>query len=46
MSDLRQRVSVYKAELIRRPARSAPWKTVEAVGLVTLGSVHWRNTTW
>ena len=29
MSDLGQRVSVYKAELIRRPARSAPWKIVE-----------------
>ena len=35
----------YKAELIRGPARSAPWKTVEDVELATLGWVHWHNTT-
>jgi transposase InsO family protein len=34
----------YKAELIRGPARSAPWKTVEDVELATLGWVHWHNT--
>ena len=34
-----------KAELIRGPARSAPWKTVEDVELATLGWVHWHNTT-
>jgi transposase InsO family protein len=33
----------YKAELIRGPARSAPWKTVEEVELATLGWVHWHN---
>lgn len=35
----------YKAELIRGPARSGPWKTVEDVELATLGWVHWHNTT-
>lgn len=35
----------YKAELIRGPARSAPWKSVEDVELATLGWVHWHNTT-
>jgi putative transposase len=34
----------YKAELIRGPTRSAPWKTVEDVELATLGWVHWHNT--
>jgi putative transposase len=34
----------YKAELIRGPARSGPWKTVEEVELATLGWVHWHNT--
>ena len=34
----------YKAELIRGPARSGPWKTVEDVELATLGWVHWHNT--
>jgi transposase InsO family protein len=34
----------YKAELIRGPSRSAPWKTVEEVELATLGWVHWHNT--
>ncbi len=34
----------YKAELIRGPARNAPWKTVEDVELATLGWVHWHNT--
>jgi len=34
----------YKAELIRGPARSTPWKTVEDVELATLGWVHWHNT--
>lgn len=33
----------YKAELIRGPARSGPWKTVEDVELATLGWVHWHN---
>jgi len=33
----------YKAELIRGPARSGPWKTVEEVELATLGWVHWHN---
>ena len=35
----------YKAELIRGPARTEPWKTVEDVELATLGWVHWHNTT-
>ncbi|SME99616.1 Transposase InsO and inactivated derivatives [Kocuria indica] len=34
----------YKAELIRGPARSGPWKTVEDLELATLGWVHWHNT--
>ena len=34
----------YKAELIRGPARSGPWKTIEDVELATLGGVHWHNT--
>lgn len=34
----------YKAELIRGPARNAPWKTVEDVELGTLGWVYWHNT--
>jgi hypothetical protein len=34
----------YNAELIRGPARSGPWKTVEEVELATLGWVHWHNT--
>lgn len=34
----------YKAELIRGPARTGPWKTVEDVELATLGWVHWHNT--
>lgn len=34
----------YKAELIRGPARSGPWKAVEDVELATPGWVHWRNT--
>jgi putative transposase len=33
----------YKAELIRGPARSGPWKSVEDVELATLGWVHWHN---
>ncbi|WP_418275157.1 IS3 family transposase [Isoptericola jiangsuensis] len=33
----------YKAELIRGPARSGPWRTVEDVELATLGWVHWHN---
>lgn len=33
----------YKAELIRGPARSGPWKTVDDVELATLGWVHWHN---
>ncbi len=35
----------YKAELIRGPARSGPWKTVEDVELATLSWVYWHNTT-
>jgi hypothetical protein len=34
----------YKAELIRGPARTGPWRTVEEVELATLGWVHWHNT--
>ena len=34
----------YKAELVRGPARSGPWKTVENLELATLGWVHWHNT--
>jgi len=34
----------YKAELIRGPARTGPWKTVDDVELATLGWVHWHNT--
>lgn len=34
----------YKAELIRGPARSGPWKSIEDVELATLGWVHWHNT--
>jgi putative transposase len=34
----------YKAELIRGPARTWPWKTIEEVELATLGWVHWHNT--
>ncbi len=34
----------YKTELIRGPARTGPWKTIEDVELATLGWVHWHNT--
>jgi len=34
----------YKTELIRGPARTGPWKTIEEVELATLGWVHWHNT--
>ncbi len=34
----------YKAELVRGPARSGPWKKVEDLELATLGWVHWHNT--
>jgi putative transposase len=34
----------FKAELVRGPARSGPWKTVEDLELATLGWVHWHNT--
>ena len=34
----------YKAELIRGPDPTGPWKTVEDVELATLGWVHWHNT--
>ena len=34
----------YKAELIRGPARTAPWKNVQDVELATLSWVHWHNT--
>lgn len=33
----------FKAELIRGPARSGPWRTIEDVELATLGWVHWHN---
>ena len=33
----------YKAELIRGPARTGPWKTIEEVELATLSRVHWHN---
>ena len=33
----------YKAELIRGPARTGPWRTVEDVELATLSWVHWHN---
>ncbi|MBM7470644.1 transposase InsO family protein [Subtercola frigoramans] len=33
----------YKAELVRGPTRSQPWKTVEDLELATLGWVHWHN---
>ncbi|MBD5787386.1 IS3 family transposase [Cellulosimicrobium terreum] len=33
----------YKTELVRGPARSGPWRTVEDVELATLGWVHWHN---
>ncbi|MCT1775490.1 IS3 family transposase [Brachybacterium sp. p3-SID957] len=33
----------YKAELVRGPARSGPWKSVEDLELATLGWVHWHN---
>ncbi|SJN45041.1 Mobile element protein [Microbacterium esteraromaticum] len=31
-------------EVVRGPARSGPWKTVEDLELATLGWVHWHNT--
>jgi len=34
----------YKTELIRGPARTGPWRTVEDVELATLSWVHWHNT--
>ena len=34
----------YKTELVRGPARSGPWKTVEDLELATLGWVNWHNT--
>lgn len=34
----------YKAELVRGPARSGPWKTIEDLELATLSWVHWHNT--
>lgn len=34
----------YKTELVRGPARSGPWKSVEDPELATLGWVHWHNT--
>jgi len=37
-------IGYYKAELIRGPARSSPWKTIEEVELATLAWVHWHNT--
>lgn len=33
-----------KTELIRGPARSGPWRTVEDIELATLGWVQWHNT--
>jgi putative transposase len=37
-------IGLYKTELIRGPAHSGPWKTIEDVELATLGWVHWHNT--
>ena len=37
-------IGYYKAELIRGPARTGPWKTIEEVELATHGWVHWHNT--
>jgi putative transposase len=37
-------IGYYKCELIRGPARTGPWRTVEDVELATLGWVHWHNT--
>jgi putative transposase len=37
-------IGYYKGELIRGPARTGPWRTVEDVELATLGWVHWHNT--
>jgi len=34
----------YKAELIRGPARTGPWRSVQDVELATLSWVHWHNT--
>ena len=34
----------YKAELVRGPAKSGPWKTNDDLELATLGWVHWHNT--
>jgi putative transposase len=33
-------IGYFKAELIRGPTRTSPWKTVEDVELATLGWVH------
>jgi putative transposase len=33
----------YKTELVRGPARSGPWRTVEDLELATLSWVHWHN---
>ena len=37
-------MGLHKTELIRGPARTGPWKTIEDVELATLGWVHWHNT--
>ena len=34
----------YKAELVRGPAKSGPWKTIDDLELATLGWVYWHNT--
>lgn len=34
----------YKTELVRGPARTGSWRTVEDLELVTLGCVRWYNT--
>lgn len=34
----------YKAELVRGPAKTRPWKTIDDLELATLGWVHWHNT--
>ena len=34
----------YKAVLVRGPAKSGPWKTIDNLELATLGWVHWHNT--
>ena len=34
----------HRAELVRGPAKSGPWETIDDLELATLGWVHWYNT--